>query len=383
MTYRKMAEIMLVIAIVLSNLSQIPALFGNSTIKLGYTVSWLLALIILLIANKFILHIRYLLLPIVFDIFCLLGSMFGKTYLSSTLFIPINMSAFILIVGILLGSCGNENSVKKIAICYIITSVIVGVVLYFTVFRGVDWSGSSVYLYKSKNSAGQFLLSGLVLLATMFYKKNRLLCIPIIGFYTLLILMMKSRTTIVALTIYLVYFIFGVIESKKERNFYLIVLVVFGLLVIFQPDLNNFIINEIIFNNRDMSINSLSSGRDVHWKRFAQEFGDYMFVGTGGTYLESMPLAVLFSYGIIGGIPVLLFAIEPFWYAANHLIKKERNIYTILVFSISLVMFINGIFEEQAPFGPGVKCYLTWLLFGMLIGRNSNKLKKYNGDGYE
>ena len=132
-----------------------------------------------------------------------------------------------------------------------------------------------------------------------------------------------------------------------------------------------------------MSINSLSSGRDVHWKRFAQEFGDYMFVGTGGTYLESMPLAVLFSYGIIGGIPVLLFAIEPFWYAANHLIKKERNIYTILVFSISLVMFINGIFEEQAPFGPGVKCYLTWLLFGMLIGRNSNKLKKYNGDGYE
>lgn len=94
MTFRKMAEIMLVIAIVLSNLSQIPALFGNSTIKLGYTVSWLLALIILLIANKFILHIRYLLLPIVFDIFCLLGSIFGKTYLSSTLFIPINMSAF-------------------------------------------------------------------------------------------------------------------------------------------------------------------------------------------------------------------------------------------------------------------------------------------------
>lgn len=383
MTYRKMAEVMLVIAIVLSNLSQIPALFGNSTIKLGYTVSWLLALIILLIANKFILHIRYLLLPIVFDIFCLLGSIFGKTYLSSTLFIPINMSAFILIVGILLGSCGNENSVKKIAICYIITSVIVGVVLYFTVFRGVDWSGSSVYLYKSKNSAGQFLLSGLVLLATMFYKKNRLLCIPIIGFYTLLILMMKSRTTIVALTIYLVYFIFGVIESKKERNFYLIVLVVFGLLVIFQPDLNNFIINEIIFNNRDTSINSLSSGRDVHWKRFSQEFGEYIFVGTGGTYLESMPLAVLFSYGIIGGIPVLLFAIEPFWYAANRLIKKDRNVYTILVLSISLVMLINGIFEEQAPFGPGVKCYLTWLLFGMLIGRNSNKLKKYNGDSYE
>lgn len=113
MTYRKITEIMLVIAIILSNLSQIPALFGNSAIKLGYTVSWLVALIILLIANKFKLHIRYLLFPIIFDIFCLLGSVFGKTYLSSALFIPINMSAFILIVGILLGSGGNENSLKK------------------------------------------------------------------------------------------------------------------------------------------------------------------------------------------------------------------------------------------------------------------------------
>ena len=383
MTYRKMAEIMLVIAIVLSNLSQIPALFGNSIIKLGYTVSWLFALVILLIANRFTLHIRYLLFPIIFDIFCLLGSVFGKTYLSSILFIPINMSAFILIIGILLGSCGDENTIRKIAICYIMTSVIVGIVLYLTVFRGVDWSGSSVYLYKSKNSAGQFLLVGLILLVNMFYKENKLLSIPIIGFYTLLILMMKSRTTIVALAVYLVYFVFGVVESKRERNFYLIVLIVFVFLVIFQPDLNNFIINKIIFNNRSTSINSLSSGRDVHWKRFAQEFGDYIFWGTGGTYLESMPLAVLFSYGIIGGIPVLLFAIEPFYYAVNCLRKKSRNVYVILVFSISLVMLINSIFEEQAPFGPGVKCYLTWLLFGMLIGRNSNKFRKYKGDGYE
>lgn len=383
MTYKKMAEIMLIIAIVLSNLSQIPALFGNSIIKLGYTVSWLLALTILLITNKFKLYIRYLLLPIVFDYFCLVGAVFGKGYLMSNLFVPINMSVFILIVGILVGSCGDDNTIRKIAIWYIITSVIVGIVLYLTVFRGVDWSGSSVYLYKSKNSAGQFLLSGLILLITIFYKQNKVISLPIIGLYISLILMMKSRTTIVALAIYLIYFIFGVVESRRERNVYLILLIVFILLIIFQPDLNNFIIKQIIFNNRETSINSLSSGRDVHWKRFSQEFGEYMFVGTGGTYLESMPLAVLFSYGIIGGIPALLFAIEPFWYAVKCLRKKGRDLYIILLLSISMVMLINGIFEEQAPFGPGVKCYLTWLLFGMLIGRNINELKKYNGDSYE
>lgn len=383
MTHRKIAEIILVIAIVLSNLSQIPALFGNSTIKLGYTVSWLLTLIILLIANKFTIHIRYLLLPIAFDIFCLLGSVFGKTYLSSNLFVPINMSAFILAVGILLGSCADDNTIKKIAISYIITSLIVGVILYLTVFRGVDWSGSSVYLYKSKNSAGQFLLVGLILLVTMFYEQNKLLSIPIIGFYILLILMMKSRTTIVALSIYLVYFIFGIVESKRERTFYLIVLIVFAFLVIFQPDLNNFIMKEIIFNNRDMSINSFSSGRDVHWQKFYQEFENYMFFGTGGTYLESMPLAALFSYGLFGGIPVLLFAIEPLAYAINCLRKRRKNLDVILVVSISLVMLINSLLEEQAPFGPGVKCYLTWLIFGMLIGKNNRFLKMCYGDSYE
>lgn len=373
MTYKKMAELMLVIAIILSNLSQIPALFGNSIIKLGYTVSWLLVLILLLIANNFKLHIKYLIFPIMFNLFCLFGAVFGKEYLVSNLFIPINMSVFILIIGILLGSCGDDNIIRKIAFYYIVTSVIVGIVLYLTVFRGVDWSGSSVYLYKSKNSAGQFLLSGLILLVTIFYKKNKMLSIPIIGLYISLILMMKSRTTIVALAIYLIYFIFGVVESKRERNVYLILLIIFIFLIIYQSDLNNFIINEIIFNNRETNINSLSSGRDVHWKRFAEEFGDYMFVGTGGTYLESMPLAALFSYGIVGGIPVLLFAIEPFWYAVNCMRKEGKNLYVILLLSISIVMLINGIFEEQAPFGPGVKCYLTWLLFGILIGRNVNE----------
>lgn len=78
MTYRKITEIMLVIAIILSNLSQIPALFGNSAIKLGYTVSWLVALIILLIANKFKLHIRYLLFPIILIYFVYWVVFLGK-----------------------------------------------------------------------------------------------------------------------------------------------------------------------------------------------------------------------------------------------------------------------------------------------------------------
>ena len=144
------------------------------------------------------------------------------------------------------------------------------------------------------------------------------------------------------------------------------------LLIIFQPNVNHLIVDEILLNNRSSDLATLSSGRDYHWYIFKTEFYDYLFMGTGGTYLESMPLAVLMSYGLIGGIPVLLFAIKPLCYAIKERKSKKYQLYTVLVISISLTMLINSIFEEQAPFGPGVKCYFLWLICGLYIGKKKH-----------
>lgn len=376
---KKLTESILIIAIILSNISQIPSLFGNPIIKSGYALAWMLLFAILLFRKWFGFNMDFLISPVIFDMLCLLGWAFGKDYMASSLFVPINMSAFILTIGFLFGALVDEQIIKKIAIAYIASSIIVGGVLYVTVFRGIDWSGSSTYVYASKNSAAQFLLVGLILVATLFYVRHRIASGFLIIAYAVLIFMMKSRATIAALAIYLIYFIFFIVESKRERNFYLFLVVIFGLVVVFNPDANHLIIQEIIFNNRGTDMTTLSSGRDLHWKTFRQEFGKYLFWGTGGTYLESMPLAVLMSYGVIGGVPILLFALKPLIYAIKNMWDKRYRIYSLLVVSISLTMLVNSIFEEQAPFGPGVKCYFLWLLFGMYIGKKQyDLLNNYN-----
>ena len=376
---KKLTESILIIAIILSNISQIPSLFGNPIIKSGYALAWMLLFAILLFRKWFGFNMDFLIPPVIFDMLCLLGWAFGKDYMASSLYVPINMSAFILTIGFLFGALVDEQIIKKIAIAYIASSIIVGGVLYVTVFRGIDWSGSSTYVYASKNSAAQFLLVGLILVATLFYVRHRIASGFLIIAYTVLIFMMKSRATIAALVIYLIYFIFFIVESKRERNFYLFLVVIFGLVVVLNPDANHLIIQEIIFNNRGTDMTTLSSGRDLHWKTFRQEFGKYLFWGTGGTYLESMPLAVLMSYGVIGGVPILLFALKPLIYAIKNMWDKRYRIYSLLVVSISLTMLVNSIFEEQAPFGPGVKCYFLWLLFGMYIGKKQyDLLNNYN-----
>lgn len=369
---KKITETILILAIALSNLSQIPALFGNSLIKSGYTIAWILLFMMLLYVCSFKISIKHLILPIIFDVICGIGLIWGQSYFSSALFTPINMSAFILLIGIMMGKLADDETLKRISIVYIATSFIVGLVLLGSVFRGVDWSGSSVYVYGSKNSAAPFLLIGLILVAIIFYRDHKVIPFALIVFYKVLICMMKSRATLISLVIFLLYFIFGVVESKKERNFYIILLMTCVLLIIFQPNVNHLIVDEILLNNRSSDLATLSSGRDYHWYIFKTEFYDYLFMGTGGTYLESMPLAVLMSYGLIGGIPVLLFAIKPLCYAIKERKSKKYQLYTVLVISISLTMLINSIFEEQAPFGPGVKCYFLWLICGLYIGKKKH-----------
>ena len=375
---KKLSEYFLIIAILLSNISQIPSLFGNPILKYSYTLMWILLMVIILYINNFKNTNRHIILTIILDKICIAGCVFGQTYISSALFIPINMSVFIMIIGILFGAIVDDKVLSRIAIAYIVSSLVVGINLYLTVFRGVDWSGATFYLYGSKNSAAQFLLVGLILVTILFYEKSRIVSLPLIGFYVLLIIMMKSRTTLVALAVYLLYFVIFIVKSRQEKLVYISLMIIFVLLVIYNPEVNNFIIKQIMFNNKATDITTLSSGRDAHWIRFATEFPDYMFFGTGGTYLESMPLAVLMSYGLIGGIPILLFSLKPLLYSLRCFREVKNNVYIVLVISISIIMLINSFFEEQAPFGPGVKCYFLWLVFGMLIGkRESNSESEY------
>ena len=54
--------------------------------------------------------------------------------------------------------------------------------------------------------------------------------------------------------------------------------------------------------------------------------------------------------------------------------NKTNNKLKHLVFLLSIMLIVNGLFEELAPFGPGVKCFSLWFYFGFYIGNLRRKV---------
>ena len=139
--------------------------------------------------------------------------------------------------------------------------------------------------------------------------------------------------------------------------------------VFLDGDMYRTFVEQIFLVNRDAEdITAVSANRDLHLAYFLENFSEYWITGTGGIYLESFPLATLMSYGVIGSIPVFVSALLPIVISFSDRGKKELRTVRNLVCSINLLMLINCLFEEQTPFGPGVKCYALWMLFGLYRG---------------
>lgn len=365
---------LIILACILCNLTQIPTLYSNRILSLGYSAVWLLLLIIMIVYDPQI-DIKYFILPAIFDIYCIILSFSKGGYTSSDLFRPVNLCTFILLIGILAGKYLEESDLKRISGAFILSALIVALYLYFDIFRGVDWASTGGYLYGAKNSAGQIFLTAIILLVLFFFRKQKIMAIVLCTIFCALIIMMKSRATLLTLVLVIIYIVLFVIERPLYKAIGIGIIGIIAIAVLTDESLYNLYINQIMFNNKDINdFSAITSERDVHYEFFQRYFGQYYFTGTGGTYLESMPLAVLMSYGVMGGIPVLLYSLFPLYVGIKNINKRQDyRIFCHTIISLGLVMWINGIFEEQSPFGPGVKCYFLWLATGIFLGY---KIKK-------
>lgn len=362
-------EKLILAACFLCNLSQIPTLYESRPLALAYNFCWF-ALAILLLRSERVVYGKYFILPILYDVFCFIANFItGGGYLGSNLFRPINLCTFILLIGLWMGSYINEKSLKRVAVAFVLSSFIVAVYLYMNIFRGVDWANSAGYLYGAKNSAGQIFLTASVLIIIVIFKEHKVLSCVAVAFFIALIIMMKSRATILTLVIMIIYIVLFVLKEPRHKVLGLCLIGVIGLLIFTNPDLYDLYINKTMLNNRDINdIAAVTSNRNIHYEAFLQKFPNYLFWGTGGSYIESMPLSVLLSYGIIGGIPVLLYSLMPLYIGIKYVKYSEYRVYSTIITALGLMMWINGIFEEQSPFGPGVKCYFLWLITGIFLG---------------
>lgn len=365
---------LIILGCILCNLTQIPTLYNNRMLSLGYTCTWLL-LIMIMIFHDHQIDIKYFILPVIFDAYCIVLSFTKGGYTSSDLFRPVNLCTFILLIGMLAGKFLDESSLQKIAWAFIWSALVVAIYLYFDIFRGVNWAGTGGYLYGAKNSAGQIFLTAIILLILFFLKIHKIVTILLCSVLVALIVMMKSRATLLTLALVTIYIILFVAKKPLHKIIGISIIAVVVITILTNESLYDLWINQIMLNNKDINdFSAIASDRDLHYEFFERYFGKHWFIGTGGTYLESMPLAVLMSYGVMGGIPILLYSLFPLYVGIKNINKRrDYRIFCFTIVSLALVMWINGIFEEQSPFGPGVKCYFLWLVTGIFLGYKRRK----------
>lgn len=212
----KISKILIVLACILSNLSQLPYFVNNGKTQIISIPIWFLSFIILLSINRFKIsrHLfKLLLLTIIFIILILTFSIiYNKNYFSSSMIYSLAISLFIIIIGSLISPFFNRDTFQKILISYVLSSLIVSIVVFIKYF-GFGFSlNTRIYAYSSKNSLSQILFTSVIIFYCYFKPKNNfqnIIKILIIIFQIFMLVILRSRATILGLVIvsFLLFFL--------------------------------------------------------------------------------------------------------------------------------------------------------------------------------
>lgn len=369
----------LILACVLSNLSQLPFL-----VKLGVTQFlnipiWIILFIFLLFFNKIYINkkIYMLFLGITFVISCsFIFSLFnGKEYLNSSILRSLLISIYIYIIGIFCSDFLDKKNLEKLLLFYVISALIVSFIIYIEYFFGKSTLSTTVYAYSSKNSISQIIFTTIIVLIFLEHRTSNiksLLSIVGIFFQSILLFLLRSRATIIGYFLCLIYIIFGKKSPKKIKKIIFFALAISLIVVLLNQKMFDIFIYKILFAGRNFNdIDGLTSGRISILSTFPKLIEENWFTGIGSIYFECFPISVILNFGIFIGGVILLISYSPFFYSIKN---NKKTKYHTLFFLICIGYFFNSLFEGLAPIGPGVKCYFMWLMYGILQGRKNRKL---------
>lgn len=269
----------------------------------------------------------------------------------------------------------SEKSFQVLGFVILPSIVILALIVYAGYLSGYDLS-ERTYAFENKNSMGQILLCGIVIShMSMISSVKKLKCVNIVAllFCTYVIIAMKARATIIGFVYIFVHALFKT-EDKKIR----IGIVVFVLSLIVSLSLSDnlyeLIIENIILGNRDVGdINDVSSDRVFLISDALPMISENFIFGIGNNYLDCMPIAMLLQFGLIGSFFIFTLIIIMFRRTISLELKNPIHNTTFILFA---TMLLNSLFEAQPPFGPGIKCFLLWVLFGFSMAIEYNKNPK-------
>lgn len=370
----RIVTFLIVVACFLSNLSQLPYFVSSGKTQVVCFPIWGVLFVVLLLKShgRVSTSIVSMGLPVVaFLVLLLIFSFFGgNDYFSSSMVYSVVISVFMFVIGIFIAPYVDVDLFHKIIISYSVSTFVVAVTVFIQYF-GVGFSlNTSVYAYASKNSFAQILFTAIVLLYC-YYKPNSrmqvLLKYVIVFFEFFMVIILRSRATILSLAIVLMLIVISENMNRKLKYVILAACIFVTVLLVTNERFNNMFFNDILFAGRDISdIDGISSGRISILREFPKLIENNWLMGKGALYFECFPLSAIIQFGIIAGTLLIAVSLLPLIKA----IPKRKNEIWNTLFLLAVGFVIDGLFEGLAPFGPGIKCYFLWLFFGIVLAFN-------------
>lgn len=361
--------LLFMLVIFTTNISQLPIFFTFIIIKYLVYLLWILLFFFSLFNNKLYIPKNYKTLILFFVVIIsslIFEVLTNNKYIRSSMMVSLFISMFVFFIGKINSYSLSIRDFDKILNTYVISTLIVCLYIFIIFFADDLGLNSRIYAYDSKNSIGQIAYSALIILIFNNSKINynrifRKLSILFLFFF---IIILRSRATILGLVISALIFLLSKSRSKKNKSKVIISIILLSVILIINQNARDIIIKNILLAGRNVNdLDDISSGRISIITTFPSLIKDNRITGIGDIYFECFPLSVILNLGIISGSFLLYISYAPFFYSLRN---KDKSIYNEMFFYIAIGFVVNSIFEGLTPLGPGVKCYILWMLYGLL-----------------
>lgn len=363
---------------VLSNISYYPILVANGLGRIIAIGVWLIfALSLIGKLGWATLNSKYrtfILLYFIFVVNSAITSVFnGVNAYGNHFFVPVTIATIVFTLANILGFELDKEDVTKFCTVYYYICAIMAILLFIFYLRGTDLV-TSVYGYQyGKNEIAVLLLCAMIISCTIYKPSTRLLSIVrivAIVFFVMDIILLRTRSVLFGIGLLAIIIVFNKKEIRKSFRAF-ILLVIIGVIIYFVRNPLSFdaFIKNIVFAGRNAnSLNDISSGRGDQIKLAFSAFADNLVFGVGVRFTcDCFYISALANYGLLCW-PIVIMALMPVIWSVKHYDNSDGL--SICFFIMTISIFEISLLEELAPFGPGTRCYILWLIWGIMISQN-------------
>lgn len=368
------AVILFLLTVTLSLLSQLPAMLdsgASNILKLVWVLPFCFLLLTspqLFLSNKMQPFYIFVFTMVLYSFACQMAT--GNTYFGP----DINNFAISLLVTlvsyIFWKQYGSPSVMQGICIAMLTCGCLLSFQLYFDYLRDADIM-SKTYAYGDKNSIAQILLCCATVILMFYHPQDKRITIIsyiLVALILIVMIMTKSRATLVS-ALYIIYYFTFKFLNRKTRIIVVAISIMALAYIMLNAEMYKVIMEGIVMGGRDASdINSLSSNRVLLFGIALKLIPQHPWIGSGDYYVDCMPLNILTEFGIIGLTFVLLFLSNLYHKLSKH--KKNSKIHTT-AYVLFIAFILNSLFEAQPPFGPGMKCFILWMFVGFSFAKTN------------